>query len=116
MSQTHSERHWIVDDKILYDPIFQEAIQTSIECGDDFYTILNAVCGVITSHLIFEPGSTSGMGGGSLERCRALADPFELVIFDMLAKFDGHPNDFRFTFFDTWTLLYSLRRSGMSWV
>lgn len=106
MAKTQENRHWVVENKIVYDPVFQEAIQTRIECGDDFNTILNAVCGVITSYQVFQHSET--IGGGSMEHCREQADAFELVIFDMLDKYQGDPADFRYNFLDTWTLVYNL--------
>ena len=104
---TTAERVY-VDFDIVHDQAFQEAIQTRIECGDDFRAILNLVCGVITSWSLFGTGET--IGDGSLERMIGLADSFELTCFDMLAKFEGDANDFRFTFMDTWVLVDGLYR------
>lgn len=98
-----------VDQKIVYNKAFQDAIEERIKAGDDFYTILNAVAGCCMDVEINKNmPALGGAGEEKLQRIKDNAAPFEKAVFDALELFDGEPIDFRFTFLDTWVLVYNL--------
>ena len=88
-------------DEIIYNTEFQAAVFAEINKGISFREMLTTVAGVITSVYIHKSGS--GLGGGSIEHCRLLADPFELACFDILEKYTGDIFAFRYLFMDIWT-------------